>query len=147
MADLNIATLPIQGKDVLTMISEDDENWYTLVCAEKTGYKSTLDIKQRNTQCGPIIGVAPSHKRQIPFEGVFNQVDDALVNQEGYASGKKLQYWHDNKIAVIVKQIYDDGSQLLHKFKAYISEYTEDTPMDDAVTISLTLELWGNPMT
>lgn len=133
---------PIQGKDVILTITDDNgTSTWTLVCAEKQSYKASRDVKQRVTQCGTVVGTSASVKRSITFDGVFSQVAETLTLGKGYCSGPKLKEWLNNATPLVVTQEYDDGSKLSNSYGAYISDYSENDPIDDVVdfTVEFTL--------
>lgn len=141
---LDVATVVLQGDDVLLEISDDnEENWYRLVCLTKQGNKFNRPIKTTSTQCGPVVGKSAAPTKSMDFEGVVNVIPDDIVNGIGYASSDKMKFWADNGTALIVRQIKGDGTDYINKSSAYISDYNEDIPVDDVVTFSGTFSLFG----
>lgn len=134
----------LQGQDVLLQISDDnEENWYTLICAESQDNDATRDMKERTTQCGTIVGKSASLKRNINFKGVYNVTADELTDGEGFCSGLKLKEWHKNGTALVVRQIVGDGTDYVNKSSAYISNYKETQPVDDVVDFSVSFFMFG----
>lgn len=141
---LDIVTTVVQGEDVLLEISDDnEESWYRLCCLTKQGNKNNRAIKQTPTQCGPVVGKGSSVNRTVDFEGYMNVIADDVVDGIGYASGKKMKEWHNAGTALIVRQIKGDGTDYINKSDAYIQDYNEDIPVDDAISFNGSFVMFG----
>lgn len=142
---LDIVTTVVQGEEVLLEISDDNEaSWYRLVCLTKQGNKGNRPIKQTPTQCGPIVGKGSTVTRTVDFEGYMNVIADDVVDGIGYASCDKMNEWFENGTSLIVRQIKDDGTDFIRKAAAYISDFNEDIPVDDAVAFNGSFVMFGD---
>lgn len=139
---IDIATVPVQGEDVILEISEDDfVNVWTLVCLIKQSFNFDRQTNKTNTQCGRLVGKG-TYDLSLPFEGAMNVVEDALTNNAGYASYKKLQEWAKDFTALKVRQVSPtgDGQNFKNQMAGYLTKLNADLPVDNIMTFNGTFE-------
>jgi hypothetical protein len=142
--DLNHQNISQQGQEVLLRASDNNgEDWYIFTCMEKQSNSASRGVKQRSTQCGPVVGKDSTIQRKKSFDGTLDNVEDALVDGVGFASSKKIKQWHKDGTALLVQQIVGDGTEYIDQSPAYISDYKENIPVDDVIDYSVEFTCFG----
>jgi hypothetical protein len=141
---IDIATVPVQGEDVLLEVSENGVDWYTLVCMIKQGWEATRNVNKTETQCGQLVGKG-TLDITVPIEGAVNVVADDIVDNAGFASYKKMQSWIKDFTPLQVRQLAPtgDGASFTNRSNAYLTDLKMDLPVDNIALFSGTLTGYG----
>lgn len=138
------SNLPVEAKDILWQVSEDNTDWYTVECLESQGYDASVPTTERNTQCENFTGTG-NPVMEFPVEGVANITPDAVVANLGTASVKQLHEWFQAQTRLYFRRrIYDDAGtpNMVYGLtgRCKITNYSETLPVGDKMGFSATFK-------
>jgi predicted secreted protein len=146
---IEITTNPLQGEDLLLKVSPDNgETWYTIVCLIKQAIEKTRNVNKTQTQCGQLIGKGVPDVT-LPIEGAVNAPVPAVADDEGFASYYLLNKWfHDFTPLMFTQKLPETPANsaaigVFNEGKCYITDLKMDAPVDNIITFSATLMVYG----